>query len=107
MLVPFFGLGNRDTDRTAVVVSFFEQRVGDFNRLRPYVWRQIPHGTRIVSLILGHAIDVESYPPAIIISAILIVGDTVEERHFRSLPIISIDMNISLRLPAIVISWTG
>ena len=47
------------------------------------------------------------YAPAIIISAILIVGDTTAERQRRSLPIISIDMNISLRLPAIVISCTG
>jgi hypothetical protein len=48
-----------------------------------------------------------THSPAIIISEILSVGATVEDRQARSLPIISIDMNMSLRLPAIVISSTG
>jgi hypothetical protein len=98
---------NRDPDRSAVVVAFFEQCIGDFNCLRPHFRRQVPHCTRIVGLVPRHGAVMKIYSPAIIISLSLIVGETIAERHFRSLPIISIDMNISLRLPAIVISWTG
>jgi len=42
--------------------------------------------------------------PAIVISEILMVGDTTDDRQTKSLPIISIDAYISFRFPAIVIS---
>jgi hypothetical protein len=42
--------------------------------------------------------------PAMIISEILMVGDTTDDRQTRSFPIISIDAYISFRFPAIVIS---
>jgi len=45
--------------------------------------------------------------PAMVISAIFRVGDTTEERQWRSFAIISMFRNISFRLPAIVISCTG
>jgi hypothetical protein len=45
--------------------------------------------------------------PAIVISEILIVGATVDDRQLRSLPIISTLAIMSFRLPAIVISCTG
>ena len=45
--------------------------------------------------------------PAIVIRAILMVGEATELRHSRSLPIISIPHSISFRFPAIVISSTG
>ena len=48
-----------------------------------------------------------AYAPAMVISAILMVGETVDDRHTRSLPIISIELNISLRFPAMVTSCTG
>ena len=46
-----------------------------------------------------------AYP--IVISDILIVGATTDDRHTRSSPIISIAMYMSFKLPAIVISCTG
>lgn len=45
--------------------------------------------------------------PATVIREILMVGATMDPRHSRSLPIISISRSMSLRLPAMVISSTG
>ena len=60
----------------------------------------------LVRLISGISEDAD-YAPAMVISAILIVGEAVEDRHTRSFPIISIELNMSLRFPATVTSCTG
>src|ERR1700688_3083251 len=49
----------------------------------------------------------KDYSPAIVISAILIVGAAVDERQCRSVPSICVAWYMSFRLPAIVISCTG
>src|SRR5215469_14849220 len=51
---PFSGLCDSDANRHALLVTFFEQHVGDLDRLESYLQGQIPHGSRVIRLVPRH-----------------------------------------------------